>query len=122
MTLKLICGTTAVCAITSMITIPSKNIWITGITIIIMGIGLVPISPVGMNFASELTFPIPAATTNGMLLMVGHAAGCLIALVGTPLCSINPEVLLSFYVGMGLVSFVLSFYVEEKLKKVEYVR
>lgn len=122
LSLKLICGTTFVCGISSMITIPIGNIWITGITIIILGIGLVPISPVGMNFASELTFPTPAASTNGLLLMVGHAAGCVIALVGTPLCSINPEVLLGFYVGMAFISFILSFWVKEDLKKLAFVR
>ena len=38
---------------------------------ILFGICLVPIIPTSMGFAAELTFPMPAATTNGLLLMGG---------------------------------------------------
>lgn len=118
----MICGTTCVTALCAMITLPTGNIWICGITVVILGIGLVPISPVGMSFASELTFPISPATTNGILLMIGHAFGCLIAVIGTPLCAINPEVILAFYMALAFISLILSFFVEQKLKKLEYVK
>lgn len=86
LSLKLICGITCITSATSFVTVPMGNVWYTGISVIILGIGLVPINPVGMNFASELTFPLPPATTNGVLLMTGHTAGCVISLIGTPLC------------------------------------
>jgi hypothetical protein len=90
--------------------------------VVILGVGLVPICPVSMGFASELTFPIAPATTNGILLMIGHLMGTIVALVGTPLCAINPEALILFYVAMTLVTFVCSFFVKEKLKKLEYIK
>ncbi len=54
-----------------MFLILTYNKVLVGLNLIVLGIFLVPIIPVSMNFASELTFPIAPAATNGLLLMFG---------------------------------------------------
>jgi hypothetical protein len=41
------------------------------INISTMGIVLVPIIPIGINFSSELTFPIEPTVVTGTLMMTG---------------------------------------------------
>ena len=69
--LRIICIMTVINACIGFITLPSGDIYIVGINLVSLGIFLVPVIPVSMNFASELTFPIAPATTNGLLLMFG---------------------------------------------------
>ena len=51
----------------------------------LLGMFMVPIIPVSMNFGSELTFPLSPAMTNGSLLMVGYAMGAILGIICTPL-------------------------------------
>lgn len=120
LSLRLICLATIVCACTALVAVPSENIYFTGAVVLFLGIGLIPINPVAINFASELTFPLDPATTNGVLLMIGHGSATIMALIGTPLCQINPECLLIFYVSLTIFAFICSLFIEEKLKKLEY--
>jgi hypothetical protein len=46
---------------------------------------MVPIIPVSMNYASELTFPLAPAMTNGSLLMIGYGMGAILGIICTPL-------------------------------------
>ncbi len=69
--LRIICIMTVVNACIGFITLPTGDIYIVATNLISLSIFLVPIIPVSMNFASELTFPIAPATTNGLLLMFG---------------------------------------------------
>ena len=41
------------------------------INILIMGVVIVPIIPIGINFSSELTFPIEPTVITSTLMMVG---------------------------------------------------
>ena len=52
-------------------TLPAENKVLVLINLIFLGIFLVPIIPVSMNFGAEITFPMPPQLTNGLLLMVG---------------------------------------------------
>lgn len=52
-------------------TIPSEQNYVVMGNFALLGIVMVPIIPVSMNFGSELTFPIAPIMTNGILLMVG---------------------------------------------------
>lgn len=96
---------------------PSGNVWLVGINLLLLGTFLVPIIPVSMNFASELTFPIAPATTNGLLLMFGQGFGAVFGLAGTPLCKASPLYLIIMYGTMALLSFGLTFGMVENLKK-----
>lgn len=67
------------------VTLPSGNHYTVGFNLGFLGIFMVPIIPVAMNFASEITFPIAPAMTNGWLLMIGYAFGAVLAIISTPL-------------------------------------
>lgn len=101
-------------------TLPYLNRYLTGANLMSLGIFLVPIIPVSMNFASELTFPIAPATTNGMLLMFGNLTGAIIGLIGAPICKANPRYMLSMESSFALIAFICTLFMEEKLKKLNF--
>jgi hypothetical protein len=51
----------------------------------LVGAGIIPLIPLSMGFSSELTFPLPAPTTNGFLLMMGQVFGLILGLIQTKL-------------------------------------
>ena len=91
-----------------------------GVDLVFLGSFLVPIIPVSMNFASELTFPLAPAATNGILLMMGQACGAAFGLIGAVACQHNPLYLLGTYLGFAILSTVLAFFVKEDLKKLKF--
>ena len=103
-------------------TLPSLNRYLVGANLSLLGIFLVPIIPVSMNFASELTFPIQAATTNGILLMFGQGFGAIWGLIGTPLAKLDPRYMLMLYGGFALTSFTCTLFMVENLKKLEFTK
>ena len=113
---------TLLSAIICIFTIPTLKKGLVGANLLFLGVFLVPIIPVSMNFASELTFPIAPATTNGILLMFGQGTGAILGLVGTPLCSVNPTYMLMLYGILAFVSSILSYFMVEKLKKLEFTK
>lgn len=46
-----------------------------------IGVSVIPLIPLSMAFGSELTFPLPATTTNGFLLMMGQVFGLILGLI-----------------------------------------
>ena len=108
--------------IVGMIVVPLYNTILVGIILVILGCFLVPIIPISMNFASELTFPIAPAATNGLLLMFGQGSGALLGIVGTLMCVANPEYLMALYASFGAISLGLCFFIKEDLKKLAYTK
>ena len=68
---RLVCVMTTVMVLLGEYTIPSGQKYIVGANFILIGVSMVPIIPISINFGSELTFPIAPVMTNGILLMVG---------------------------------------------------
>ncbi len=50
-----------------LVTFPSGNIWLVGVNLAIAGAVVIPIMPVGISFACELSFPLSETVTNGLL-------------------------------------------------------
>lgn len=69
LTYKIICIGTTVTFALMLLTFPTSNSWLVGVNVAFAGALLVPIMPVGIGFACELTFPMEATLTNGMLQM-----------------------------------------------------
>lgn len=70
-TMRAVCfGVTIFGAIIEL-TLPLENKLLVLFNLILLGIFLVPIIPVSMNFGAEITFPMAPQLTNGLLLMVG---------------------------------------------------
>ena len=103
-------------------TVPSGNHIVVGVNLMLLGMFMVPIIPVSMNFASEITFPLSPAMTNGWLLMIGYAMGAVLAILCTPLSQYSPRLVMLIYTFLGIVASVCSIFLKEDLKKTEFAK
>ena len=106
----------------SILTVPSGDKVIVGLNLMFLGMFMVPIIPVSMNFASEITFPLSPSMTNGWLLMIGYAMGAILAIVCTPLAQYSPRLVMLIYTFLGIVASVCSIFLKEDLKKTEFAK
>jgi FLVCR family feline leukemia virus subgroup C receptor-related protein len=94
------------------------------INILIMGIFIVPIIPIGINFSSELTFPIEPTVITGTLMMVGQLGGLILALLAGFLSDTGGSEGIALVWGMfaclGFVGSVCSIIIKEDLKKTNF--
>ncbi len=51
--------------------LPFKHVFVEYLTMFIIGATVVPITPVAFAFTVELTFPVPEALTNGIMITCG---------------------------------------------------
>ena len=106
----------------AMVTVPSGDQVIVGLNLMFLGMFMVPIIPVSMNFASEISFPLAPAMTNGWLLMIGYAMGAILAIVCTPLSQYSPRLVMLIYTLLGVVASICSIFLKEDLKKTEFAK
>ena len=62
-------------------TLLTKDVLIVAINMIVAAAFLIPVIPLSIDFASELTFPLEETVTTGFLLMSAQAFGFIIALL-----------------------------------------
>ena len=84
---------------------------------IIFGIFLVPIIPTSMGLAAELTFPMPAATTNGILLLGGQFIGAIIGQSASIIANTSPFGAICLLFSINVVSAFSTIFVKEELKR-----
>jgi hypothetical protein len=89
------------------------------ITMFAIGCFVVPISPVAFAFTVELTFPVPEALTNGMMVTFGLLWGTGEGLLQSTLQTSSPYYPLAIWVGTSAIAFVISFFVEEDLRRLQ---
>ena len=75
---------------------------------LMIGVVIVPIIPVGINFSAELTFPIEPTVVTGTLMMVGQLAGFFLAILGGPLCGISKGYALGLFAVCGVIASICS--------------
>jgi MFS family permease len=77
-----------------------------------LGFFLVSASPIAMQFATEITYPTPEGTSNGLLQLFGQASVVFVGLMGlmkTKDGSFTPSLLLAailLIVAVGVISFL----------------
>ena len=122
LTIRIVCLLTTVMISVGLYTIPSEqNYFVLG-NFVLLGIVMVPIIPVSMNFGSELTFPIAPIMTNGILLMVGQGMGAVLGIVETILADYSVRVTLSSYGVICGIAFFCSIFIKEDLKKTKFAK
>lgn len=52
----------------------ATNMWVLFISAFVMGFFLVSANPIGMQYATEVTYPTPEGTSNGLIQLCGQAA------------------------------------------------
>ena len=53
----------------TMITLPTGNVPLFSLNLLLAGVSIIPVIPVSYSFAVELTYPISEAMSNGMMIM-----------------------------------------------------
>jgi hypothetical protein len=103
-------------------TIPSGQQYVVLVNFILLGIVMVPIIPVSINFGSELTFPIAPILSNGILLMVGQGMGGVFGILETILAEYSPRLTLLTYGMFSAVAFTCTIFMKEDLKKTQFAQ
>ena len=82
----------------------------------LLGYGIISAGPVALEYAVDLTKPIPEATSNGMLMMIGQVGGIIFILFfegfTTPLGDYFPTLLLESIFLLAVL--VIAFFLKEK--------
>lgn len=69
----------SVCSIMlTMVTLPMGSVPIFSLNLMFVGISVIPVIPVSYSFAVELTYPVPEAMSNGMMIMASQIYGTLL--------------------------------------------
>ena len=67
MTYRIICFGTLVCSLAFLITLPLRNTLVICLNNLLFGIFLVPLTPIGYSFSVEMTFPVSAVMSIGII-------------------------------------------------------
>ena len=87
---------------------------------LMIGVVIVPIIPVGINFSAELTFPIEPTVVTGTLMMVGQLVGFVLAILGGPLCSLSKSYALGLFAVCAIIASVCSIVIDEDLRRFNF--
>lgn len=97
----------------------AQSLWLLYVSAFVMGFFITSTSPVGMQYAAEITQPTPEGTSNGLIQLFGQASVVFVYImeaIKTPDGSFTPALLLM--VGLLLVSAFLI----TRLKDPDYLK
>ena len=98
------------------------------VTLILAAVALIPIIPVGIDFASELTFPYEETVVTGFLLMAAQAFGFLLSLAVLKVIVINgvddptPVYGFALLAGCACLAAIISLILREDLRRLSFAR
>lgn len=84
------------------------------------GFLVLPIIPICIAFSGEVTFPLDAAMTNGLLQLSGHSIGLLLQLLAAWLVTFGPIACLVCFAGFGAIGALLTCFATEDLRRYKY--
>lgn len=91
-------------------TLPYETLWISCISVSLLGLFLTPILPISYEFGIELTYPIGEAMTGGILNSGGQLVG--ISEVGLAYLMENQPMIICLIaaggIGIGIIAFLLA--------------
>ena len=129
---KLMINCTALCAvgfiILGLVTLPSGKVWLFSINLAFIGFSVIPIIPISYGFAVELTFPIPEAVSNGMMILPTQIFGAILGFVAGIICSSTenlpepqnqwgPKFTIILFAVSALIGAVCSLFIVEDLRR-----
>jgi MFS family permease len=97
----------------------APSLWLLYVSAFVMGFFITSTSPIGMQYAAEITQPTPEGTSNGLIQLFGQASVVFVYImeaIKTPDGSFTPSLLLA--IGLLLVSALLI----TQLKDPEYLK
>lgn len=90
------------------------------VNIFVAGILIVPIIPISLNFASELTFPQSPAVITGFLLMAPCVGGFIITTVCSIISEKHPIYAIILMASLTGIASLLSIFIKEDLKRFKF--
>jgi FLVCR family feline leukemia virus subgroup C receptor-related protein len=97
-----------------------KDRLIVSINMLLAAFCLVPIIPVSIDFATELTFPIEETVCTGFLLMAAQAFGFVLAIIVLQLSLFHAVYGLGLIVICALIAAILSLFIQGDLRRVSF--
>ena len=76
---RISCFGCAILLFAAIVTFKFGGLKLISLNMILAAVFLVPIIPIGINFANELTFPLDETVTQGSMLMLSQAFGFILA-------------------------------------------
>jgi small-conductance mechanosensitive channel len=117
LTLRVVCFGTTVVAMICTGVFPLNKVKITSGLMVLAGLILLPIIPVCISFASEVTFPMQAAMINGGVQLAGHLIGFLMELISVAILKKSTFALMCFFCVIAIFGAILSIFVTEDLRR-----
>ena len=129
---KLMINCTALCAVgfilLGLVTLPSGKGWLFSLNLAFIGFSVIPIIPISYGFAVELTFPIPEAVSNGMMILPSQIFGAIMGFVAGIICSSTenlpepenqwgPKYTIILFASSALVGAICSLFIVEDLRR-----
>lgn len=100
----------------------TKNVTLITINMVLAAGTLVPVIPVGIDFSAELTFPIEETVCTGWMLMSAQALGFFLALIVLKMALVSAELGLACIVFCAGVACVITLFIKEDLRRLEFVK
>lgn len=105
----------------------SGQVWFVALAAFLVGFALIPILPVGIDFAVELTYPVGEPISSGVVMSAGQFSGIVFTVVGSLLISKMPgnsgsiaaQCVLIFF---ALVAAIISTRIQENLRRLKHER
>jgi len=118
--LRISCFGASIMLIIAIFTLKSGIFWLMYLNIFVAGILIVPIIPVSLNFAAELTFPQAPAVITGFLLMAPCVGGFIITIVCSIISIDHPIDAIILMACLTSIASILSIFIKEDLKRFKF--
>ena len=100
------------------LTLPSKNAYIFGANVGILGFFLIPIIMTSFSFCAEMTYPVSEALSQGVMVLFSQIYGTGISYLATYMIEQDyPLIALTFLICQFCVSAAISLFMTEDLKR-----
>jgi hypothetical protein len=100
----------------------TKDRILIAVNLIITAIALIPIIPVGIDFAGELTFPYEETVVTGFLLMSAQAFGFCLSLLTLKVSVVDPIKGFALLAGCAGIAALTTIFIKEDLRRISYSR
>ena len=108
-TIRTITTVVTVIVIAQIFVIPSNNFIWTLILCSILGFFIVPSITACYTFTVHLTYPIPPAASNGLIMTSAHIYGILVSIVGSKLLKYNLTLGISMFAVFNFIACIISY-------------
>ena len=115
-TLKICCIITTLVFLSSLWVVPLDNNILALSMLILSGIAMVPVTPLGFAFSIELTHPTQPVLVNGFLLMCAQTMSFVMGVTITELALRSPPIAFMTYTGLCALTVIASMLMKQELR------